>query len=111
MSAQASIDVQFKPFRLTLMRGSDGEWVASLFRLGDDHVPIVVAHDGHYGEGPGITVAGGTPRLRIGDALFAVPTRQLQRLRDWIDQQRVPLVIDNAPPGRIDLSPPPGLPE
>lgn len=115
MSAQASIDVQFKPFKLTLMRGSDGEWVASLYRIGDEHTPVVVAHEGNYGDGPGITVAGGTPRLRLGDALFAVPTRQLQRLRDWIDQQRASVVgadmVELAAAGLVAAGPEPDSPE
>jgi hypothetical protein len=91
MSAQASIDVQFKPFRLSLIRGIDGQWGATL-RMGDDALPLVVANAGRD-SAPFITLAAGAPRLQVGTATFALPTKQLQRVRGWIGKQNV-VVID-----------------
>jgi hypothetical protein len=95
VSTQASIDVQFKPFRLTLLRGNDGQWVATLTRIGDD-TAIVVAYSspGRAESAARISLATGTPRLAVGSATFALPTKQLQRVRDWIDQQNAPVVSD-----------------
>lgn len=92
MSAHASIDVQFKPYRLTLLRGNDGVWVARLARIGEEHAPLVVANSTpeHPGSAARISLAGGEPRLSVGYAAFAIPARQLQRLREWIEAQSAP---------------------
>jgi hypothetical protein len=92
MSAHASIDVQFKPYRLTLLRGNDGVWVARLARIGEEHAPLVVANSSpeQPWSAARISMTGGEPRLSVGYAAFAVPTRQLQRLREWIEAQSTP---------------------
>ena len=90
MTAQASIDVQFKPFRLTLIRGNDGQWVASLYRIGEDGAPIVVGYSSREDEHARITLSSGAPRLAVGTAMFSLPPKQLQRVRDWIGQQNAP---------------------
>ena len=94
MSDQASIEVQYKPFRLSVQRHSDGQWVASLYRIGDEAVPVVVGYSAvdTREAGARITLTAGTPRLAVGTALFTLPTKQLQRVRDWIEQQRAPVV-------------------
>ncbi|WP_202842050.1 hypothetical protein [Luteimonas saliphila] len=96
MNAQASIEVQFKPFRLSLIRGNDGQWVAALYRIGDEAVPVVVGYSviGEPGTGARVTLSSGTPRLAVGTAMFSLPTKQLQRVRDWIEAQNT-LVLDH----------------
>lgn len=103
MSAHASITVQFKPHRLIVLRDNEGTWVARLYRDGEDQVPVVVA--GSAPDVPGsaahISLESGEPRLKVGFAAFAVPTRQLKRLGDWIQQQNAPVAAagDSAPVG------------
>lgn len=98
MTAQATIDVQFKPFRLSLIRGNDGQWVASLYRIGDEGAAIVVGYSSLNAQADGarITLSSGTPRLAVGTAMFSLPPKQLQRVRDWIDQQNAPALPDTG---------------
>lgn len=96
MSVLASIDVQFKPFKLSLMRDDAGQWIAALYRIGDEVAgPLVLAvsDPAMPGQGAHVTLVTGAPRLAVAGATFSVPTKQLQRLRDWIDQQTAPVVV------------------
>lgn len=94
MKAQASIQVQFKPFVLTLARDGSGQWCATLCRMGEEQQPIVVALTATKLAPPHVSFDSGMPRLRIGAAEFAVPARQLQRLREWIDAELAPAPLN-----------------
>lgn len=97
MKAQASIEVQFKPFRLTVMRTPAGGWTAVLARIGHDDAPplvVAVSDPSQPRTAARIDTAriGGQPGLWIGGASFDMPTRQLKRIGEWIDAQNAPVV-------------------
>lgn len=95
MSRDPSIEVQFQPFRLTLIRSSSGQWVASLCRIGHEKAtPLVLAYSEphHPGSTARVELTGGKPTLVVGSAVFDIPKRQIKRVADWIDEQNRPVV-------------------
>lgn len=100
MSRDPSIDVQFNPFRLTLIRASSGQWIASLYRIGyEKAAPLVLAYSrpDRAESAARVELTGGKPTLVVGSAVFDIPKRQIKRLADWIDEQNRPVVQDGAP--------------
>ncbi len=100
MNDHASIKVQFRPYVLDLSRWSDGQWIAALRRLNDEPStpPLVIAQCGLRDPSASAFVSMDTsqPVLCVGGARFAVPKKQLLRLRDWIDQQNAPVVATSG---------------
>lgn len=101
MSRDPSIEVQFQPFRLTLIRSSSGQWVATLCLIGHEKAaPLVLAYsdtDRPESTEARVALTGGRPTLVVGSAVFDIPKRQIKRLADWIDEQNRPVVQDGAP--------------
>mgnify|MGYP001611585474 CR=1 FL=1 len=100
MSGYASIKVQFRPYVLDLSRWNDGQWIAAMSRLNDDPgtPPIVIAQCGLRDPSASAHVSLDTspPRLCVGGAQFAVPMKQLLRIRDWIDLQNAPVIATDT---------------
>lgn len=89
---EPSITVTFRPFDLTLRRTSGGDFVATLGRVGEQ-APLVhskTAWDSEHGAR--VRTDTPVPCLQIGTAQFAVPTRQLSRIGDWLAGQQAPVV-------------------
>ncbi|MEN5117462.1 hypothetical protein ABE488_09035 [Luteimonas sp. TWI662] len=88
------INVAFRPFTLALRRtNAAGEFVATLSLTG---APTALVHSTASAD-TRVRTDTPTPCLQVGSAQFAVPTRQLARIGDWLAGQHEPGVADAQP--------------
>lgn len=81
----ATLTVQFSPFRLRLMRDTGGVWIAAIFHAGSHDAIVTISDTAARPETyPAVRVVDGHPRLCIGGAVLPLPTRQLRRVSDWL---------------------------
>lgn len=102
---EPSIQVTFRPFLLALRRTNEGDFVATLSLGG---APTALVHSTAITEAR-VRTDTPTPCLQIGTAQFAVPTRQLARIGDWLVAQHAPVdlataLASAAAPGPTDQS-------
>lgn len=96
---EPSIQVTFRPFLLALRRTNEGDFVVTLSLAG---APTALVHSTASTEAR-VRTDTPTPCLQVGTAQFAVPTRQLARIGDWLAGQHapatpMPLADEIAPP-------------
>ncbi|KLJ02855.1 hypothetical protein [Luteimonas sp. FCS-9] len=90
---EPSITVAFRPFTLALRRtNAAGEFVATLSLTG---APTALVHS-TASTHAGVRTDTPTPCLQIGTAQFAVPTRQLARIGEWLVAQHAPVDLSTA---------------